>query len=125
VTLHNLSHSRRIAYRPSQPSLPGPPLSQTNAAGLLLSHNVTIGIGVQEQWQSRNIRFDVGWTALDAGGYISKTQAIALASTNLEKLLGLKNANMDLVATRASGLHDFEGEVVVVISPREGGVNFV
>jgi hypothetical protein len=64
-------------------------------------------------------------TAIEAHGGISKTQAIALATSNVEKLLGLKTPNTDLVAVKRTSLYDFTGKVVAVISPREGGVNLI
>ena len=41
--------------------LPGPPLSKETEIALFLSHNVTVGIGIEEAWSARNTRFDVGW----------------------------------------------------------------
>lgn len=41
--------------------LPGPPLSKETEIALFLTHNVTIGIGIEEAWSARNTRFDVGW----------------------------------------------------------------
>ena len=43
--------------------LPGLPLSQDSAITALRNHNVTVGLGVQEQWSARNIRFDVAWVS--------------------------------------------------------------
>ena len=50
---------------------------------------------------------------------MSESQAIALASSNLEKLLGINadEAELDLVVTVGGGLLDFESKVVGVISP--------
>jgi hypothetical protein len=42
-------------------SLPGPPLSKDSAISVLLNCNVTVGIGIVEQWSARNTRFDVAW----------------------------------------------------------------
>ena len=42
-------------------SLPGPPLSKHSAINALLNCNVTVGIGIEEQWSARNTRFDVAW----------------------------------------------------------------
>lgn len=64
-------------------------------------------------------------TAIEAHGKISKTQAIALATVNVERLLGLRTPNTDLVAVKQTSLYDFTGKVVGVISPREGGVNLI
>lgn len=44
--------------------LPGPPLTRDSAISLLLSHNVTVGIGIEEPWSARNTRFDVAWVSI-------------------------------------------------------------
>lgn len=64
--------------------------------------------------------------ALESGGAISKADAIALASTNVEKLLGVKTDELqsDLVATRGGDLLDFS-KVVAVVSPRRGVVDII
>lgn len=56
---------------------------------------------------------------------MSKAEVLALASTNLEKLLGLEIDTQlsDLVATEQGDLLDFEGKVVGIISPRKGVVD--
>ncbi|KAF9029564.1 composite domain of metallo-dependent hydrolase [Hymenopellis radicata] len=95
--------------------MPGPPLSHDTIIGYLLAHNITVGIGIQNQSYARNTRFDVGWAALSAFSGLSKTDALALATTNLEQLLG--------ISSRAGSLLDFEAKVVGVISPRKGVVD--
>jgi len=125
-----------VVFRPSRPfpnkweqrrMLPGPPLSKETEITLFLQHNVTVGIGIEEAWSARNTRFDVGWAALEAGGRISKIQALALASTNLERLLGgdvePASGTSDLVATYGGDLFSFASKVVGVISPRRGCVD--
>lgn len=60
--------------------------------------------------------------ALESNGAISKEQAIALASTNVEKLLGVERKNaeeVELVVTRGGDLMDYS-KVVGVISPVRG-----
>ncbi|CAL1706960.1 unnamed protein product [Somion occarium] len=107
---------------------PGPPLTEQSSILTLLEHNVTVGVGITENWAAQNTRFDVGWIAIEAGGRLSKGQALALASTNLEKLLGGKvkaQSAHDLVATRGGELLDFESKVVAVISPRRGVVDLM
>ena len=64
-------------------------------------------------------------TALEAGGALSKHDAIALASTNLEKLLGIHESNDELVATAGGGLLDFSSKVVAVVSPGRGLVDIL
>ncbi|KAL5535125.1 hypothetical protein ACEPAF_3219 [Sanghuangporus sanghuang] len=105
--------------------LPGPPITKDSAISSLLAHNITVGIGVEEAWSVRNTRFDIAWAALESSGKMSKAQALALASTNLEKLLGLEidPESSDLVATEKGDSFDFEGKIVGVISPRKGVVD--
>jgi hypothetical protein len=60
--------------------------------------------------------------SLETGGRISKAQALALASTNLELLLGEEvdaaGTSSDLVATVGGDLLSIESKVAAVISPR-------
>jgi hypothetical protein len=46
------------------PRLPGPPLSKETEIALFLAHGVIVGIGIEEAWSARNMRFDVGWVRL-------------------------------------------------------------
>ncbi|KAK0457981.1 uncharacterized protein EV420DRAFT_1643335 [Desarmillaria tabescens] len=69
--------------------LPGPPLSEDSALDVLLSHNVTMGIGLDifglgpQKSTAPNTRSDAAWLARN---YHSP---IALALVNLETLLGV------------------------------------
>ncbi|KAJ7793926.1 hypothetical protein B0H14DRAFT_2392986 [Mycena olivaceomarginata] len=101
--------------------LPGPPLTQASAIAALVVHNVTVGIAVGQPSSVRNTRFDVAWAGLESNGALGKAEVLALASSNLETLLGVKKSNADLVATR--GGDDFEGKVVAIISPLSESVN--
>ncbi|TDL29918.1 hypothetical protein BD410DRAFT_823894 [Rickenella mellea] len=98
--------------------IPGPPLSQDSHIMTLLKHNITVGIGVSEAWASRNTRFDLGWAALEANGQMSRSQALALATTNIEGAFGLETElDSDLVAYAGGSLFGFESKPVAVISP--------
>lgn len=120
----------------------------------LLAHGVTVGVGVPEAWEARNTRFDVAWVspdvsfdgsasavvvlmmsfvaavrsqaALESNGTISKSTALALASTNVEKLLGVQTegSQNDLVATQGGDLLSFS-KVAAVISPRREVVDIL
>ncbi|PBK90230.1 carbohydrate esterase family 9 protein [Armillaria gallica] len=109
--------------------LPGPPLSEDSALDVLLSHNVIVGIGLDvlglgpQKSSARNTRFDAAWAALEARTEISQSDALALASVNLEVLLGVDNEDYDLVATTFGTLLDFESKVVGVVSSRRGVVD--
>ncbi|KAF8161153.1 carbohydrate esterase family 9 protein [Crassisporium funariophilum] len=105
--------------------LAGPPLAEDNSVSLLSSYNVTVGVGVEEQWSSRNLRFDIAWVALEASEKISNCQAMALASVNLERLLGVQAPNTDLVVVKEGSMLDFEGKVIGMISPLRGTVELM
>ncbi|KAL5519409.1 hypothetical protein ACEPAH_1092 [Sanghuangporus vaninii] len=113
--------------------LPGPPLSEESALVRLMKHNVTVGFGVAggnlpssiTPWAAHNARFDVSWAYIEAGGQISESDALAIASTNVERLLGVDvdtSSQRDLVVTKGGGLINIEAKVVGIISPRRGQV---
>ncbi|KAF9241521.1 hypothetical protein BU15DRAFT_87115 [Melanogaster broomeanus] len=107
--------------------LAGPPLTKESTITTLMAYNVTVGIGITESWSARNTRLDVAWAALESDGVISKSEALALASTNLEKLLGVKpgaSLSGDLVATRGGSALDLDAKVVGIISSRRGSVEW-
>ncbi|EJC98798.1 composite domain of metallo-dependent hydrolase [Fomitiporia mediterranea MF3/22] len=116
--------------------LPGPPLSGESALLHLMRHNVTVGFGVAggelppaiTGWAAQNARFDVSWAYIEAGGQVSKSEAIALASTNVERLLGAavnSESQRDLVVTKGGDLLDIEAKVVGIISPQRGQVELL
>ncbi|KAJ7195756.1 hypothetical protein GGX14DRAFT_474307, partial [Mycena pura] len=111
-------NSRRI--------LPGPPLSADTATTLLLRHGVTVGLGVSADYDARNARFEMAWAALDSNGTIDYATALALASTNIERALGVDSGAQedvdDLVVLEGGGMFDFESKVVGVISARKAAV---
>jgi len=110
-----LWESRRI--------MPGPPLSETSAAIYLLERNVTVGIGIQQVWQARNTRFDVGWLALNSQGRLTYDQAALLVTRNLEYLLGVVDSKTDLVATRGGNIFDSKSKVVAILNNRQRAVD--
>ena len=65
--------------------------------------------------------------ALESGGEISQEDALALASVNVEKLLGVDvaDAESDLIATHGGDPLEFSSKVVGVISPRRGVVDLL
>ncbi|KAG6845918.1 hypothetical protein H0H87_000724 [Tephrocybe sp. NHM501043] len=105
--------------------LPGPPLTEHNVVAVLHANGVRVGLGTDEAWDARNLRFDIGWAALGANGQLSKADALALGSVNLEILLGLNTETGDLVATKRGDLLGFEGKVIAIISPSQGKVNIL
>jgi len=105
--------------------LPGPPLTQDTAITTLLAHGVKVGLGILEQWSARNTRFDAAWAALESDGQISKSEALALVSTNLEELLGVDSGSGDLVATLGGSILDAEARVAGIISSRKQVVEWI
>ncbi|TFY65178.1 hypothetical protein EVJ58_g2131 [Rhodofomes roseus] len=100
--------------------LPGLPLTEQSSIAVLLAHNVTVGVGSVQPYDVRNLPFEVAWVALDAGGEISKEDAIALGSTNVEVLLGgdiEADGLHDMVVTEGGDILDMQSKVVAVISP--------
>lgn len=111
--------------------MPGPPLSETDAVSYLMAHNVTVGLGIRESNEARNIRFDAAWATLSAAGKLSEAEGIALASSNLEKLVGVDAKGRygyeygDLIATQGGGLLDMSSKVIAVVSSRMGKVDII
>jgi hypothetical protein len=121
---HQVSASNLTTAFDQSTSLPGPPLTKNNAAATLISHGVTVGIGIEEIWSARNLRFDMAWQAIESG--LSKETVFAMASTNLEKLLGVRvdHHHRDLVATQGGDLFDMKARVVAVLSPNRETTHF-
>ncbi|TFY54437.1 hypothetical protein EVJ58_g8865 [Rhodofomes roseus] len=98
-----------------------PPLTNDTALVALVDAGVTVGVGVRDAWQAPNTRFDAAWTVLESNGRITKEQAQAFVSTNLEKLLcvgeWIGQDGGDLVAYQGGGTFDLSSKPVAVISP--------
>ena len=95
-------------------------------------------------WAARNLRWDAAWVSclcnaaylhdttsflvqahLDSRGLISMEDALDMATTNVEKLLGVtrRASDSDMVATKGGELLSFEGKVVAVTSPTRAVVD--
>ncbi|KAH0826552.1 hypothetical protein J3R83DRAFT_4906 [Lanmaoa asiatica] len=106
----------------------GPPVTEQSLVTTLFARGVTVGIGhqgVEEEarlscWAARNLRWDAAWAHIDSRGLISIEDALNMATTNIEKLLGVtrRASDSDTVATKGGELLSFEGKVVAVTSPR-------
>ncbi|EJD36586.1 composite domain of metallo-dependent hydrolase [Auricularia subglabra TFB-10046 SS5] len=97
--------------------IPGPPLSKETALTTLLRHNVTVGVGIREEWEAIHTRFVVKWAMEESSGLLSVDSALALATTNIQKLLGLEDADTDLVAYSGGSWYEQESKIVAVLSP--------
>ncbi|KIM83388.1 hypothetical protein PILCRDRAFT_69640 [Piloderma croceum F 1598] len=108
--------------------LAGPPLTNNTNLVSLMENQVTVAVGVPDAWEARNARFDIAWAKLESNGRIDEQQAYSLASTNLEKLLGivnLSNETADLVAYEGGSAFDLSSKVVAVLSAERGVVDLM
>ncbi|KAG2121914.1 hypothetical protein DEU56DRAFT_89089 [Suillus clintonianus] len=101
--------------------LAGPPITQESLVTALLKAGVNVAIGVNDEYNARNTRFEVGSSLLMSNGVIDRTTALALATTNLEKALGVqREMPQNLVAYRGGDVFEFEAKVVGVLSETLG-----
>ncbi|KAG1827623.1 uncharacterized protein BJ212DRAFT_1494927 [Suillus subaureus] len=104
--------------------LAGPPITQESLVTALLKAGVNVGIGVVDESNARNTRFEAGWFLFTSNGFIDRTTALALATTNLEKALGIqREMPQDLVAYRGGDVFEFEAKAVGVISETLGRID--
>ncbi|KZT06435.1 composite domain of metallo-dependent hydrolase [Laetiporus sulphureus 93-53] len=97
--------------------LAGPPLTNDTALITLTRAGVIVGVGVREPWEPANTRFDIAWAALETNGRMTPRQAHALASTNLEAILGVDGwLDGELVAYTGGSALEFTSKPVAVIS---------
>lgn len=61
---------------------------------------------------------------MESNGTLSRSEAIALGSSNIETLLGLE-AQEDLVAYHGGDIFDLSSRVAAVISPKRGFVDLM
>ncbi|KAF8622060.1 hypothetical protein AX15_007211 [Amanita polypyramis BW_CC] len=103
--------------------LPGPPLTNDTALVILLQHGVTVGLGVQDAYDARNTKFTVEWAMLESNGRVSEPDAVSLVTSNLERLLGIRGVDEDLVAYEGGSMFDQASKAVGVISRDQMGVD--
>ncbi|KAG9004460.1 hypothetical protein FRB94_002331 [Tulasnella sp. JGI-2019a] len=100
--------------------LPGLPLSEETVITTLLKHNVTVAIGILEGWEARNTRFELAWAALGSSGRVPKSQALALGSTNFEKIFDIPSSVVkgDWVAYSGGDMFDLQSKAIGIASGR-------
>ncbi|ORY35088.1 hypothetical protein BCR39DRAFT_516702 [Naematelia encephala] len=95
-------------------ALPGAPLSHKSQ---------TVGIGMTGSRASTStLRYYLAYSVTDATDQASKLDALALASTNIEKILGVPAPKDTWVATEYGGLLDIGQSKVVAIARGDGTV---
>ncbi|GJJ09058.1 hypothetical protein Clacol_003280 [Clathrus columnatus] len=102
--------------------LPGPPLSYDTPLTVLLDHNVTVAIGVENGYEARHTRFDMAWAALESNDRIDRVDAYAIASTNFEKIFGftISPENREYVAWKGGDVFDMSSKAVAIFSSSRG-----
>lgn len=68
--------------------LTGAPLTNGTVIDALLDANVTVGIGLHEDWELRDLGFAAGTAYKNGGGRLGEKQAVDLVSSNIYKILG-------------------------------------
>ncbi|KAI5480118.1 hypothetical protein MNV49_001778 [Pseudohyphozyma bogoriensis] len=66
---------------------PGPPTTKRSVVNILHNAGVKIGLGVPEEWQARTLLWEAAWAQRDSNDEISRPDAIAWLSSNLEDIL--------------------------------------
>ncbi|RUP48777.1 hypothetical protein BC936DRAFT_144004 [Jimgerdemannia flammicorona] len=74
----------------TQRCLPGRPLSNLTAVHVLHQAGVLIGLGVADDGLTRNLAWDAGLAYQSGLGLISEPDAVALVTSNIEKIFGLE-----------------------------------
>lgn len=84
-------------------SLPGPPLTPDTAQTVLHRAGVVVALGSEEEWMPRSVVQEAAWAQRLSRGEVSRRDAVAWVSTNLEELFGLddereEDAKVDFAA---------------------------
>ncbi|WRT69881.1 uncharacterized protein IL334_006872 [Kwoniella shivajii] len=104
-------------------ALPGAPLSEDTNISALRKAGVIVGIGMTgSRASTSNLRYYLAYSITDATDNASKLDALALASTNIEKILGVPAPTDTWVATEYGGLLDIGQSRVVAVARGDGTV---
>ncbi|EME89098.1 uncharacterized protein MYCFIDRAFT_25199 [Pseudocercospora fijiensis CIRAD86] len=71
-------------------ALTGAPLTNGTAIDVLHAAGVKVAIGVDEDWEARDLFLQAGIVQINSGGKIDEKEALALASRNICEILGLE-----------------------------------
>ncbi|WVW81144.1 hypothetical protein I302_103135 [Kwoniella bestiolae CBS 10118] len=103
-------------------ALPGAPLSEDTNISTLRKAGVTVAIGMTgSRASTSNLRFYLAYSMTDDVGKLGKVDALALATTNLEKILGVPSADT-WVATEYGGLLEIGQSKAVAVGRGDGAV---
>ncbi|KAJ3975165.1 carbohydrate esterase family 9 protein [Lentinula raphanica] len=108
--------------------LPGPPLTNETALSILLNSGVVVGLGVDHPQMAVETRFQLAQAYHDSMTSATAREVYGLATTNLERLLGVKGidpSSADLVAFDGGSVFNLSSKVVAVISPQRSQVDIL
>lgn len=71
-------------------ALPGAPLSNGTAIDVLHNAGVRVAIGVDEDWEARDLFLQAGIVHANSGGKIGEEEALDMVSRGIEEMMGLK-----------------------------------
>jgi imidazolonepropionase-like amidohydrolase len=109
-------------------SLTGAPLTNGTTIDVLLDAGVLTAIGVNENWEVRDLNLMAGVAYKNGGGRLNEREAVALISENIDKMLGLPRKSVALggqsefvvfegspleVGSKVRAIADGAGEVAV------------
>ncbi|KAJ6441530.1 aldolase [Purpureocillium lavendulum] len=87
-----LSLQATAATWDSRRALPGAPLTNGTTVDWLLDAGVTVGVGLPEDWQVRDLGLAAGTALRNGGGKLSEREALALVGGNIHKILGVEES---------------------------------
>ncbi|EME49587.1 hypothetical protein DOTSEDRAFT_164108 [Dothistroma septosporum NZE10] len=70
-------------------ALTGAPLTNGTAIDILHAAGVQVAIGVDEDWEARDLFLQAGIVQVNSGGKINETEALGLVSSNIYDILGI------------------------------------
>ncbi|CAK4031476.1 carbohydrate esterase family 9 [Lecanosticta acicola] len=71
-------------------ALTGAPLTNATTIDVLHAAGVTVAIGVDEDWEARDLFLQAGIVQANSRGKINETEALALVSSNIYELMGME-----------------------------------
>ncbi|GIZ39836.1 hypothetical protein CKM354_000320300 [Cercospora kikuchii] len=77
-------------------ALTGAPLTNGTAVDVLHAAGVKVAIGVNEDWEARDLSLQAGIVHANSGGKINETEAWGLASTAIYDILGIEEEEEDV-----------------------------
>ncbi|KAL1310739.1 hypothetical protein AAFC00_000992 [Neodothiora populina] len=103
-------------------SLTGAPLTNGTAIDHLLDAGVSVAIGVDETWETRDLRLAAGIAYKNSGGRLTESEALDLVGANIYDMLGLQEKSKDeFVVYEGNPLES--GSRVRAVSSGNGVVN--